>query len=145
MKVITLFFISLYALLSYGQNPNIVITLPNPPANTGQWGIGTSVFNIIVSGPNMTMLYSSSVMVTVKSGGTTRCGSFTPWTAPSSNINSTAPKSWIGSAAASLLGQDCLLSPGSYEICIQFYGYRNGVENALILEKCMPFSIIEKD
>ncbi len=145
MKKTALLLISFFWLLANGQNPSIIITLPsNPPANTAQWGTGTAVFNIIVSGSNMALLYESSVLVTIKSGGALKCGSYTASTAPSSNINNNAPKSWIGNAAEGLLGQDCILPPGSYELCVQFYGNKNALRNTLLLEKCVPFSIPEK-
>src|ERR1035437_2060089 len=140
-----LLLISFFWLFAKGQNPSIIVTLPsNPAANTAQWGIGSSVFNIIVSGPNMALLYESRVLVTIKSSGTLRCGNYTPATAPSSNISSNTSKTWIGSAAAGLLGQDCILPPGSYEVCVQFFGYKNGSLNTLLLEKCMPFFIPER-
>ncbi len=144
MKNILLFFLSFFWLIAKGQTPSINITLPpNPPSNTAQWGTGTSILNIIVAGPNMSMLYESQILVTIKSQGVLRCGGYTLSSAPTSNINSPAPKTWIGAAAASLLGQDCTLPPGSYEFCVQFYGSRNGGAHKLLLEKCVPFTIRE--
>lgn len=145
MKKITLLFISFYCLTGYSQSPTITINLPpNPSSDTSQWGTGSNVFNIFVAGANMGMLMESNVLVTIKSNGSVKCGSYTPETAQSSNIINAAPKSWIGSSAAALLGQDCILTPGNYEICVQFYGYKSGSRNALLLEKCVPFIIQEK-
>lgn len=145
MKKIILLFISFYCLTIYSQSPTITINLPpNPPSDTAQWGTGSNIFNIFVAGANMGMLMESNVLVTIKSNGSVKCGSYTPETAQSSNIVNATPKSWIGSSAAALLGQDCILPPGNYEVCVQFYGYKSGSRNALLLEKCVPFIIHEK-
>ena len=145
MKKTILLFISFYCLTLHSQTPTITINLPpNPSSDTSQWGTGSNVFNIFVAGANMGMLMESNVLVTIKSNGSVKCGSYTPETAQSSNIINATPKSWIGPSAAALLGQECILTPGNYEICVQFYGYKSGSRNALLLEKCVPFIIQEK-
>lgn len=130
-----------------GQAPTITINIPpNPNPDTSQWGTGTSIFNILVAGANMNMLFESTILVTIKSNGVVKCGSTSPSFAQSSNITTAAPKSWIGTSAQALLGQDCILNSGSYEICVQFYSSRNGISSGkILLEKCMPFTIQNKE
>ena len=146
MKNIILLFISFLCLSAFGQTPNITINLPaNPNADTSQWGSGSNIFNIFVAGSNMNSLIESDILVTVKSGGSVKCGSYTSTNAPSSTISSNTPKSWIGSSAQGLLGQDCILTPGTYEVCVQFYGSYNSPVRKLIVEKCIPFTILDKE
>lgn len=146
MKNIILLFISFYCLAIYSQGPAITINLSsNPSSDTSQWGTGSNIFNIFVAGANMDMLIESNILVTIKSNGTVKCGSYTPETAQPSNINNATPKSWIGSSATALLGQDCILPPGNYEVCVQFYGNKRGAHNAVLLEKCVPFVIADRN
>ena len=79
-----------------------------------------------------------------KSGSAVRCGIYTPSSAPSANINNSSPKSWLGTAATGLLGQDCILQPGSYDVCIQFYRNWNGRADTLLLQKCITITIPDK-
>ena len=145
MKNIILLFISFYCLTLHCQTPTITINLPpNPTANTAQWGVGSNIFNIFVGGANMGMLVESNIRVTINYNGSIKCGSYTPETAQSSNIINATPKSWIGSNATALLGQDCILAPGNYEISVQFYGFKPGTRNTLLLEKIVPFIIADK-
>lgn len=146
MKNIILLFISFLSLSAYCQTPNITINLPsNPNPDTSQWGSGSNIFNIFVAGSNMNSLIESDILVTIKSGGSVKCGSYTSTNAPSSNISSNTPKSWVGSSAQGLLGQDCILTPGTYEVCVQFYGSFNSPVRKLITEKCVPFTIADKE
>jgi len=146
MKKTILLFISFYCLALHSQTPTITINLPsNPSPDTAQWGTGSNIFNIFVAGANMNMLLESNILLTIKSNGSVKCGSYTPETAQTSNIINATPKSWIGSSAAALLGQDCMLPPGNYEVCVQFYGYKPGSRNTLVLEKCVPFIIADKN
>ena len=145
MKKSLLIIISFWCLTMQGQAPTITINLP-PNPDTSQWGTGSSVFNILVAGANMNMLFESNILVNIKSNGVVKCGAPTSSSAQPSNISSASPKSWIGTSAQALLGQDCVLTPGSYEVCVQFYGSRNGVASSkLLLEKCMPFTIADKE
>ncbi|MBC5837539.1 hypothetical protein [Flavobacterium muglaense] len=147
MKNYILLVISFYCLCLRAQTPSITINLPpNPNPDTSQWGSGSSIFNILVAGNNMNLLFDSTVLVNIKSNGVVRCGGTSSSSAQSSNISTISPKSWIGTSAQALLGQDCILTPGSYEICIQFYSGRNGVtSDKNLLEKCMPFTILNKE
>ena len=140
-----LFFILVFCQwVAVGQTPSISINLsPNPSADTATWGSGNNIFNIVVAGANMAMLQESDVLVTIKSNGTLKCGG-TAASAQASNIVGNAPKSWIGTAAQGLLNQECILSPGSYEVCVQFFGFKNGPVRGVLLEKCVPFTIPDK-
>ena len=135
-----------WACIAYAQGVNISITLPaNPPATTGQWGQGTNVFIINASG-NMASMQSSDMLVFIKKGSTVVCGSNNVASAQPSGITSIAPKTWTGATANGLLGQNCSLTPGTYELCVQFYtkpltqGRRE-----LIAEKCKTFNIAGKE
>ena len=128
----------------------INISLPaNPDANTANWGTGTSMFTITSTSkaengrvaPHVT---ESKILVTIKKGGTKVCGNNTMNTAPEANFN-TLTKVWSGINAIALLGQDCVLTPGDYELCVQFFGYGPVGMDPMSEEKCKPFSIREKE
>jgi hypothetical protein len=122
---------------------SINITLPaNPDPNTANWGSGASVFIINATartGPAGIdkLLIESKILVTIKNGGNKICGSYSGSNAPASNFN-TITKVWSGQNAVSLLGKSCILKPGEYMVCVQFFGLRNDL---LSEEKCKPFSI----
>lgn len=105
----------------------ITISLPaNPDANIANWGSGTSLFNFSamtrpVNGKVDGRLQGSKVLVMIKKGGTKICGTYTSNTAPGANFN-ISTKVWSGTNAASLIGQNCTLMPGDYELSIQFFG-----------------------
>ncbi len=126
----------------------INISLPaNPDANTANWGSGTSMFTITSTtkaenGRVAPHVMESKILVTIKKGGKKACGSYTGNTAPESNY-SALTKVWSGINAVSLLGQDCVLTPGDYELCVQFFGYGAAGMAPLSEEKCKPFSIRE--
>lgn len=147
MKKYLLVFIILWCHTILGQAPTITINLPpNPNPDTSQWGTGNNIFNILVAGANMNMLFESNILVNIKSNGGVKCGGPNAASAQPSNIATSAPKSWVGTSAQALIGQDCILNPGSYEICVQFYESRNGAASGkLLLEKCMPFIIASKE
>lgn len=147
-KILISFIALIYSLTTLAQGVNIGITLQaNPPANTANWGQGSAIFNITTSG-NMTPLVNSNMLVFIKSGNGVVCGSNNAASAQPSNINNNAPKTWSGSSAAGLIGQNCILPAGQYEVCIQFYGYGTPgtvqQERKLIAEKCKPFVIADK-
>ena len=127
----------------------INISLPaNPDANTANWGSGTSQFAITSTtkaenGRVAPHVMESKILVTIKKGGTKVCGSYTINTAPESNSN-THTKVWSGINAVALLGKDCVLAPGDYELCVQFFGNGSGGMTPFSEEKCKPFSIREK-
>lgn len=143
----------------------IIITLPaNPDANTVKWSDGNSLLSItassrLVNGRIDGRVTESKILVTIKKGGSKVCGVYTGSTAPSANFNSVA-KSWAGNNAVSLLGKDCVLPPGDYELCVQFFGSGTAAVSPgagpgtttgaaglspLSEEKCRSFSIAEKE
>ena len=148
-RIISLF-LSLCTLTAFGQYPvsSINITLPSQPsANTADWANGPTPF-IITAQAKLTQgqvsghLTESRILVTIKGTGGKICGSYTSQTAPSSLFN-TPVKTWSGGVAISLLGNNCILKPGDYEICVQFFG---GLPvTPLSEEKCRRFTIKAKE
>lgn len=124
----------------------ITISLPaNPDAMTTNWSTGTSLFIITatakgVNGRVDVAVESSKILVTIKKSGSKICGAYTSGSAPSASFNALT-KVWRGSSALSLLGQECTLPPGEYDLCVQFFG--NGPTGLIALseEKCKAFSI----
>lgn len=152
MKKILLLLISCYSLLANGQNlvSPISITLPsNPPANTADWATAIPSLRIIAqakttpNGQVSPLVVESRILVTIKaSGGNKVCGIYNQQNAPGSGFNS-ASKTWAGAAALGLLGQDCVLPPGTYQLCVQFYGL-NAAQAGLLGEGCSkPFTIVD--
>ena len=124
----------------------ITISLPaNPDASTTNWSSGTSLFMITatakgVNGRVDVAVENSKILVVIKKSGGKICGAYTSGSAPSASFNAVT-KVWRGSSALSLLGQDCTLPPGEYELCVQFFG--NGPTGLMALseEKCKAFAI----
>ncbi|MGB5048679.1 MAG: hypothetical protein WBO46_07080 [Caldilineaceae bacterium] len=122
MKKLLFIILSFCWVLAKGQCPNIQVTLKNPTTSTANWGMGTSVFQITVSGSGraMEMLTGSQVLVTIKDGNGIVCRGNK---IPSDITGQTPVKNWSGAAANALLGQqECILKPGTYTICVEFYG-----------------------
>ncbi len=148
-------FLALSCLFSFwasGQNliSPITINLPaNPPANTAEWATTMPPVMILaqtnlVNGQVNGAVQESKILVYITKAGTKVCGTYTPQTAPMAGFN-TSTKNWSGANVLSLLGQDCTLQPGSYELCVQFYGYNGSVAGAKLLgEKCKAFTIVDK-
>jgi hypothetical protein len=126
----------------------ITINLPaNPPANTAEWAATLPPVMILaqtkmVNGQVNGIVQESRILVTIKSGGSKVCGTYTPQNAPMSNFNS-ANKNWIGANILTLLGQECILKPGNYELCVQFYAL-SPAQGGLLGESCKPFTIVDK-
>jgi hypothetical protein len=68
------------------------------------------------------------------------CGAYNNNNAPTAGFN-TANKVWAGNNAISLIGQECVLQPGEYELCVQFFGDGPTGLIPLSSEKCKSFSI----
>lgn len=154
MRKLLLPFLLILTLQLSAQYPitGITITLPsNPDAETGKWASGSSLLTISAStrqiGKNGRVeghIQESSLLVTIKKNGTVVCGTYTKSSAPMSNFN-TPNKVWSGPAALALLGQECTLTPGDYELSVQFFG--EGAVPGLVPfseEKIKPFSIREE-
>ncbi|MCX6223634.1 MAG: hypothetical protein NTV01_02580 [Bacteroidia bacterium] len=144
-KILTLLLLAI-SVQMFAQNviTGINVTIPaNPDANTANWGSGASVFTISAATTmnNIKLALGSKILVTIKKGGSRICGSYTSATAPEANFNTTALKRvWNGQNAVALLGQDCVLKPGDYELCVQFFGAAMP-PRILCEEVCKPFSI----
>ena len=153
MKKILTIFLMVISMQMFAQNypiTGINITLPSSPdANTANWGTGVSLLTISASSKPQNGRVDGSVMeskllVTIKKGGSVVCGSFNSKSAPPSNFN-VPTKVWSGLNALSFLGKECVLAPGDYEICVQFFGYGTTGVAPLSEEKCKPFTIQSKE
>jgi len=143
MKKIITFLCLLISLQLFAQDylvTSINVNLPSfPDANTANWSSAASSLMITATTTpgNLKQVMESKILVIIKKGGSKVCGTYTSSTAPASNFN-TINKVWSGKAATSLLGQDCILSPGEYELCVQLLSLRN---TAISEEKCKSFTI----
>lgn len=149
MKKILIFLFMVVALQIFGQTypiSGISVTLPaNPDPNTSKWGSGTVPFLISATARQGTdgvnkLVIESKILVTIKKSGAVACGSYNSTSAPPSNFNAVT-KVWSGTNAVSLLGKECTLAPGDYELCVQFFGNRQGAVTPFSEEKCKPFTI----
>lgn len=148
MKKLLLLFISFWVWVSQAQNliAPVSISLPaSPSANTADWGtqlppVMITAQSKLRNGQVPPEVVESKVLVTIRGGNTVVCGSYTASTAPASNF-STAVKNWTGPAAVALLGKDCKLPPGTYELCVQFYAMNAAAGNGLLGEACKTFTI----
>lgn len=147
-KALTLLFVvgSLQLFAQSYPITSITISLPpNPDAITAKWGTSASVLTIMATARlNNNRIderaKDGKILVTIKKGGTKVCGVYTGSSAPAANFNSIS-KVWSGSNAVSLLGGDCTLPPGDYELCVQFFGTGPVGQAPLSEEKCKAFSI----
>lgn len=148
-KIFLMIFICTVSLLTMGQNMIRPITIslpPKPRANTADWAAAMPPVIITAqtkmeNGSIPYQVSEGTMLVTIKSGGNTVCGTYTPQTAPASNFTSTT-KTWKGSEVLNLLGKDCILKPGAYELCVQFFT-RNPATGAQAVtgEACKSFTI----
>ena len=128
----------------------INITLPSAPdPNIANWVSGSSLLMIAASSKAQNgrvdgAVMESKMLVTIKKGGALACGSFTSKSAQQSNFN-TPTKVWTGANAVSFIGKECVLVPGDYEICVQFFGYGTTGMAPLSEERCKPFTIQGKE
>jgi hypothetical protein len=127
----------------------ITINLPtNPPANTADWATAVPPVMILAqtklaNGQVNGLVQESKILVTIKSGGSKVCGIYNQQNAPMSGFNS-ASKNWSGANVLSLLGQECTLKPGNYELCVKFISPNMASSNAVIGEACKAFTIVDK-
>lgn len=117
----------------------------NVDANTANWGTGTSNITFLattqlIAGKIDGRVTESKILVQIKKGGVKVCGSYTSSSAPAANFNS-ATKIWSGTTAVALIGQNCVLTPGDYEICVQFFGNGPVGLTAFSEEKSKAFTI----
>ena len=152
-KTLTLLLLLVVTMQLFAQTGLITvnnISLPSiMDANTKNWGSGTSIFTItastrLINGKVDSRVIDGKIFVAIKKNGAKICGTYTSSSAPAAGFNG-ATKVWSGSTAVSLLGQDCVLPPGDYEICVQFFGYSLAAPAPLSEEKCKSFSIPAKE
>lgn len=123
---------------------SINITLPsNPDSKIANWGSGVNIFSInamskVVNGRIDPKVEGARILVIIKKSGGKICGSFTNSSAPAANFTS-INKIWNGVNAVNLIGQDCTLTSGEYEVCVRFFG--GSANEPLSEEKCKPFTI----
>jgi hypothetical protein len=126
----------------------ITISLPaNPDASIVNWKTGASMLTITASAKMFNgrvdeSAETSKILVVIKKGGSKVCGTYTASSAPTANFT-TASKIWTGNNAVSLLGQECTLTPGDYELCVQFFNPQGSMP--LSAEKCKSFSIVASE
>lgn len=140
---------SLCSLTAFAQYPvsSINISIPNnPPPNIADWATTAPPLIIIaqaklVQGKVPPRLEEGRILVLIKRDGGKICGSFTQQTAPLCNFNS-ATKSWSGAVALALLGNGCILKPGTYQLCVQFFSSYAPAE-PLSNEVCKSFTIAD--
>jgi hypothetical protein len=161
MKKLLFLILNFCFIAAMGQNLIRPITIslpPNPKANTADWATAIPPVMIMAqtrmdSGRISPVVAESKILVTIKMGGTVICGSYNQQSAPQSNFNS-ATKTWSGAAINTLLGKDCILKPGSYELCVQFFslkavgtdfgsGFGSGFNIVILGEACKGFTIAD--
>jgi hypothetical protein len=149
MKPKLLLLLLLFSCRLLGQTypvTSINISLPaSPDASISNWGSASSLLAISAVGRSVNgrvddRLLDSRILVLVRSGSGKVCGAFSPATAPASNFT-TVSKAWAGQSAVGLLGQDCTLPAGEYELCVRFYGQGAAGPAPLSEETCRPFTI----
>lgn len=132
-----------FAQTGFIYSVNIVLP-PNPDPIIATWGTGASVFSIsanttgaVAGRPTPA---DSRVLVLIKKKGTATkvCGSHTAASAPAADFK-TGTKTWSGKEAVALLGGECQLSPGDYDLSVQFFSGSKNV--ALSEEVTKAFSI----
>src|SRR5437868_5387039 len=147
MKKLFILLFVFCSITALGQYPitAINITLPSQPAaSTADWAnsavpLMISAQSQLVQGQVPGQVVESRILVTIKNSGNKICGTYTSSNAPRSNFNK-ASMVWSAGSALSLLGQDCTLPPGTYQICVQFFSGYAPVQ-PLSNEVCKTFSI----
>ncbi len=150
MKQFFTFLLAICSIWATAQNQinPITITLPaNPPANTAEWATALPPVMILAqakmqNGQVNPMVVESKILVTIKNGAGKICGMYNQQNAPMSNFNA-ASKNWTGANVLSLLGQECTLQPGSYELCVKFISPNMASGNAILGEACKAFTIVD--
>jgi hypothetical protein len=146
MKRILTLFLWVITVPLLAQNPlitGIVINLPPfPDPNTANWGTGSTVFTIsaTTSANYLKEVMSSSILVGIRKGESKVCGTYTAATAPASNFNRNTMV-WAGKNAVGLMGQECILPPGEYELCVQFFLKGRKISEGI----CKSFTIMPKE
>lgn len=132
-----------FSLHAFSQNypiKIIKISLPaNPDANTANWEMGNSC-GITAAAGEIAKDVQVKLLAVIKRGGAIACGAYNSLSAPKMSFDAPV-KTWDGKNVREMLGVDCTLPPGSYELSVQFFGYSDGKTFPLSEEKTKPFSI----
>ncbi len=144
MKRILILLLVLCSLKTMAQYPvsSISITLPpQPKPNTGDWAMPFIITAQakLVNGQVPGNLVESRILLTIKKDGAKFCSGFTSQNAPMSVFNAPT-KTWSGGTAFALLGNNCFMPPGNYELCVQFFTSSIPVM-PLSNETCKSFTI----
>jgi len=135
-----------------GPITSITISLPaNPDANTANWGSvtnGTPPFGIraaartVGEGRLDPAIANSRILMIVRNTTDKAkvCGLYTGATAPAA-IFGASVKEWSAKSITALLGRDCTLPPGDYQLSVQFF---SGKGIALSEERTRDFTILKK-
>jgi hypothetical protein len=122
----------------------ITINLPaTPDANTANWASSAPVLSVTVnSTPDfIRRLKECRIALSIKQGDAIVCGVKGGSTTSIFSFGSAPVKVWVGSNALALLGQDCVLKPGEYQLCAQVFAAEQGAIRAISREVCKPFTI----
>ena len=124
---------------------NVTINTPQElPAKTADWfnlvpPIMITAKGAVQNGQLNGAVIESRMLVTIKRNGSKVCGTYTANNAPTAGFN--APiKNWNSAAVLNMLGQECTLQPGDYELCVQYFGYGAQI-TPLSYELCKPFTV----
>jgi hypothetical protein len=141
-QLLALVFIA-FSLQAFSQNylvKYINISLPsNPDANTANWRTG-NFFAVTATAGEIAPDVQVKLLAVIKRDGAIACGAYSSLSAPKIRFD-TPVKTWDSRSAAEMLGVDCTLPPGNYELSVQFFGYSNGKTFPLSEEKTKQFSI----
>lgn len=147
---ILLFFVTFQLNAQTYPITGITISLPaNPDASLVNWKTGTSMLTIsanakTVNGRPDIRVEDTKILVEIKKAGAKICGSYTSTSAPSAKFTSIS-KVWSGNDAVGLLGQECTLPAGDYELCVRIFAAGNKGAEPISEDKCKPFAISAKD
>ena len=120
-----------------GTAQNLVTISPfsmpsNVPANTADWGSLTTLFVLATANgtPIPSSLADGNVAFTIKKGGSKVCGG----TLQAAQFTART-KAYKANEISSMLG-GCVLNPGTYQLCVQFFANTNGSLVPVSAEKC---------
>lgn len=114
-----------------------------PDANTANWVSSSPPFSVTVnSTPELIRrLKECRLALYIRQGDTKICGTTSVATSTVFSFGNVPVKVWVGANAVALLGQDCALKPGEYQLCAQVFMGEQGAMRALSSEVCKPFNI----
>lgn len=149
-KLSTLSALFLWVFYAFSQQAISPITISMPssmPANMTDWHTMPQPIVVTaqvraVNGQVPGQIKEARVLFTIKSGDAKICGSYTLQNAPYANFNGPV-KTWTGKDVLQLVGQECLLKPGNYQLCVQFFGISNTGTPGIVGEACKPFIVEE--